>query len=145
MLCLLLAFVAGCARTGSVQVRGVTPLHVNKAGESTPVNVRIYQLKRGDRFTAASFDSLWTDDRTTLGEDLHGEPLTITVYPGSADEEPRVHDLGELGQGVEAIGVMALYRQAGPEDQRTALVPVDQLDDTVLVFSQYSVRLDATR
>jgi type VI secretion system protein VasD len=39
-------------------------------GQARPVQVRMYQLKTDTRILNATFEELWKDDKTTLGEDL---------------------------------------------------------------------------
>jgi type VI secretion system VasD/TssJ family lipoprotein len=131
---------AGCARSAQVPLRGVKPLHVNEAGESTPVNVRIYQLKRSERFAAASVEEVWTDAAKVLGDDLVGDPTVVAVLPGTADAAPSVIDLGTVAQGVEAVGVLGLFRKPGVQDQRKLVVTLDELSDTVVECSGYGLR-----
>jgi len=137
-----LAFLAvGCSRSAAVKVRGVAPLHVNDAGESTPVKLRIYQLKRGDKFAAATVDEVWTNAAGALGDELVGDPTEVSVLPGNTGDKPIVVDLGKLPQGVSAIGVLGLFRKPDAQDQRKAVVPVEEVGGTVVELTGYSVRL----
>ena len=68
LVALAVALAACGTRSGSLAVRGLAPLHVNDAGESTPVQVRVFQLKKADRFQAASVEALWRDHRAVLGD-----------------------------------------------------------------------------
>lgn len=138
--CLLLVLATGCSRSATVQMRGVAPLHVNDAGESTPVKVRIYQLTRGDRFAAATVEQLWTDAAATLGDELAGDPVEVSVLPGNAGAEPMRVDLAKLPQGVSAIGVLGLFRRPDAQDQRKLVVPVEDAGANVIELTGYGVR-----
>ncbi|MDA3960408.1 MAG: type VI secretion system lipoprotein TssJ [Planctomycetota bacterium] len=142
-LTLVLGLFAGCSRSATVQVRGLAPLHVNDANESTPVNLRLYQLKRSDAFTAASVEDLWTKDREVLGEELVGDPVTIAVLPGNDRDLPTPVELGTLAPGVMVIGVLGLFRKAGAEDRRKILLTLDEVDDSVVEAAGYSLRVIA--
>lgn len=138
-----LTLTACGSRSGSLSVRGLAPLHVNEAGESTPVQVRVFQLKKADRFQAASVEALWRDHRSVLGDDLAVEPGSITVSPGVDSAAPVVHQLGTLAEGVQAIGVLAQFRKPDAQDRRTAVIPVAELGKKVLEFRNFSVQVVA--
>lgn len=139
-----LAFsAAGCSRSAAVQVRGIAPLHVNDAGESTPVKLRLYQLKRGDKFAAATVDEVWTNAAAALGDELVGDPTEVSILPGKAGDKPTVVELGKLPQGVSAIGILGLFRKPGAQDQRKTVVDLDEVGDTVVELTGYSVKLVA--
>src|SRR3569833_2142512 len=80
--------IAGCGQA-SARVRGVAPLNLNDNNESTPVKVRFYQLASSDRFQAATFESLWLNDKEPLGADRLADPVVVTVLPGSANDHPQ--------------------------------------------------------
>jgi type VI secretion system VasD/TssJ family lipoprotein len=54
------ALLAACGGPSYVRVRGVSPLNVNDSNESTPVDVRLYQLKDDGRFTRARVEELFS-------------------------------------------------------------------------------------
>ncbi len=144
--CLLLLLltalvVTGCSRTATLQVRGTAPLNLNEAGESTPVDVRIYQLKSDVNFRKAAFEKLWTKDKEALGEDLLAGPKTVSVLPGGAGEPAAKVELGELVSGTNFIGVMAMYGKTDAKDNRTLVVAVDDAEKYVIEFTRYSVGL----
>lgn len=144
MICLLFAAalaMAGCSRTATLQLRGTAPLNLNENGESTPVDVRIYQLKSDARFRKAVFEKLWTKDADALGDDLLVPAKTVSVLPGGAGEPAAKVELGELATGTNFIGVMAMYGKADAKDNRTLVLPVDDAEKHVIEFSGYSVKL----
>ena len=57
LLILLVGCLVGCSSSATLQMRGVAPLNLNDAGESTPVDVRIYQLKNDAAFKRATFET----------------------------------------------------------------------------------------
>ena len=63
-----LTALSGCGAL-TARVRGVVPLNPNEYGESTPVDLRFYQLRRAERFRAASVDQLWLAPEPTLATD----------------------------------------------------------------------------
>lgn len=140
---LLLAALAftGCSRTATLQLRGTAPLNLNEAGESTPVDVRIYQLKSDAHFRKAAFEKLWTKDKETLGDDLLAERKTVSVLPGGAGEPTAKVELGELATGTNFIGVMAMYGKADAKDNRTLVVAVDDAEKYIIEFTGYAVAL----
>lgn len=68
----------------SITVSFLSSNAVNKTaeGEARPVVVRLYQLKGDERLFNASFEQIWQDDKTTLGEDLVSMQ-EVQVYPGA--------------------------------------------------------------
>lgn len=103
-LCLGLAFgtpilMAGCgstilpvkeAKKCQLQIVNMTVLaspmiNPTNEGEARPVIVRIYQLKNDVNLANATFDQIWKDDKTTLGEDLV-KADEFAVYPNSRSE-----------------------------------------------------------
>src|SRR4051812_49485892 len=80
--------VSACGGTQrvSMNLHGVSPLNVNDQNESTPVDVRFFALKSDAAFRSATVDALWTDFKKVLGDDLLGEPIVATVFPGGAGD-----------------------------------------------------------
>ncbi|MFW5750574.1 MAG: type VI secretion system lipoprotein TssJ, partial [Planctomycetota bacterium] len=132
----------GCgSRQGSLAIKGVTPLNLNDLDESTPVTVRIYQLKAAERFRGADFGSLWSKDTEVLGGDRLGDPAVTTVLPGATEAEPQTVSIGTLSPEARFIGVMALFSKTDAQGQRTVVIPRSDLDDAVVILTGYSVRL----
>jgi type VI secretion system protein VasD len=137
----ILVLAVGCARTATLQMRGVAPLNLNDAGESTPVDVRIYQLKDDGAFRRATFEKLWTEDEKTLGQDRLAPPRVESIVPGNPTDKPKLIALGELATGTRFIGIMALYAKSDARDARTLVLPVDEADEPVIEFSGYGISL----
>lgn len=135
-LLVLLVLLAGCGGS-TVRIRGVVPLNRNADGESTTVDVRFYQLRDQARFQGAAFAALWTEAEKTLGPDLIGPPVVITVLPGAAGDPPRRVEVA----AAPWIGVMALMRSSDGQ-ARTAVLPGDRLSDAVIELSGYGIRVD---
>lgn len=136
-----LAASAGCSRTATLQLRGLAPLNLNDTGESTPVDVRIYQLKDDAAFRRATFEKLWTEDEKVLGQDRLAPPRTESVVPGNPTDQPKRVALGELEIGTRFIGIMALYAKTDARDARTLVLPVNDAEKPVIEFSGYGIAL----
>ncbi len=137
----LLVLLVGCTRSATLQMRGVAPLNLNDAGESTPVDVRIYQLKDDGAFRRATFEKLWTEDEKVLGQDRLGAPRVESIVPGNHTDQPKRITIAELETGTRFIGVMALYAKADARDARVLVLPVDDTDAAVIEFSGYGISL----
>jgi type VI secretion system VasD/TssJ family lipoprotein len=137
-LILTAGLLCGCG-TASARVRGIAPLNLNDNNESTPVKVRFYQLASADKFQAATFESLWVNDKDPLGKDRLADPVVVTVLPGSAGDQPQEVALGDLAAGTRFIGVMALYRKTAPDESRILVVPVDDIGSKVIELNGYGV------
>ncbi len=131
--------LAGCTGPLKLQVRGIKPLNENERKESTPVDVRIYQLRDNARFDRATFNNLWTKAKEELAEDLISEK-TVTVFPGAAEDAPREVDLGILDTATRFIGIMALYPREEEGNPRKIAVPVAEADDAIWEFTGYHLR-----
>jgi type VI secretion system VasD/TssJ family lipoprotein len=136
---------AGCGDSrATLQLHGQSPLNANDQGESTPVDVRFYQLKNDAKFRSATVDSLWTDDKKILGDDLLGEPATATVFPGNAADAP-VPFTVNLDAQAHFLGVLALYHKADADDHRMLLIPIDDAGKETLLFTGYAVALHSSK
>ncbi len=131
--------MGGCGAPSPLAVRAVMPVNLNAEGESLPVRLRLYELKDRSRFMAAAFNDLWLDDRKALGPDRLADPRQVVVQPGRAGDEPRRYDLISVAEGTRFIGVMALYPRPGDEDERRAVIALDELGDQVIELSAYQL------
>lgn len=138
VLCAAVAALAACGGPSKIYVKGIKPLNENDRKESTPVDVRVYQLKDDSKFNQATIDKLWTDDKTVLGDDLVAVKV-FTVFPGSADESEKEIVLGELPAGVRFVGVMALFPKEDDKGPRKVTLPADATGKSVLMFSGYHI------
>ncbi len=134
-----LACLAACGGPVKLQVRGIKPLNENDRKESTPVDIRVYQLKDNARFERATIDSLWMKDKETLAEDLAGVK-TVTVFPAEAQDSAQVVDLGVVDPSVRFIGLLALYNKEEEGQPRKIVVPVAEADDVVWEFTGFRIR-----
>jgi type VI secretion system VasD/TssJ family lipoprotein len=141
LLCLALCAICGCGSTLTLQVRGIAPLNLTDADESTPVDARIYQLKNDAKFRNAVVDQLWTKDKATLGEDYLTDPKVVTILPGGVHDKPVQIVIGDLAVGTRFIGILALYHRSDAADKRVLVVDVNDLDGKVIEFTRYSVAL----
>jgi type VI secretion system protein VasD len=134
--------LAGC---GSVRtyVRGVSPLNTNDNNESTPVDVRFFQLASDAGFQKATFDELWIDPAKALGGDLLGKMVVITVPPGKHEDQAIRVDLGAKEGKAKFIGAMALYRKTDASEQRTLIIPIDQAEKLVVEVTGYRIQLSS--
>lgn len=75
------------------------------SGLSVPTLVRVYQLRDGKSFTAASYDALLTDSSAALGADLLDE-RAVVVKP---DEGAQLNV--PMDKAAQVVAVVALVRQ----------------------------------
>lgn len=139
LLAATIAALAACGGPSRIYVKGVKPMNENDRRESTPVDVRIYQLKDDSRFNQATIDKLWTDDKTVLGDDLLPGVKVVTVFPGSADDQEKEIVLGELPAAVRFVGVMALFPKEDDKGPRKLVLPAAEAAKSILVFSGYHI------
>lgn len=138
---LLLPLLAACGGPVGLYVRGVKPLNENDRKESTPVDIRIYQLKDEARFTNATVEDLWTKAREVLGEDYIALKQ-VTVFPGSAEDKEVRHELGELPESVRFIGTLALFPKDDGKGPRKLALPRKEANGRVLRFTGSHIELE---
>ena len=134
VLCALVA----CGGPTRLYLKGVKPLNENDQRESTPVDVRVYQLRDESKFNQATIEKLWTDDKTVLGDDLVSVKV-VTVFPGSPDDAEKEIVLGELPTGVRFVGLLALFPKEDDKGPRKLVLPADSAGKSVLVFSGFHI------
>lgn len=137
----LAASLSACGGPSFVRVRGVSPLNVNDSNESTPVDIRVYQLKDDGRFTRARVEELWTKDKEVLADDLIAQKK-ITVFPGRAEEAPKDVEIGELKADCRFIGILALFSKADDKGPRHLVIPAKDAKGRVLRFVGSHVSLE---
>jgi type VI secretion system VasD/TssJ family lipoprotein len=135
----VLLAIAGCGAPSPLSVRAIAPVNLNEEGESLPVRLRLYELKDRSRFMAASFNDLWLDDRKALGPDRLADPRQVVVPPGKPGDDPRRYNLISVAEGTRFIGVMALYPKSGEQDERRAVIALDELDDRVIELTGFQL------
>lgn len=103
MFVLFLLTAYGCSR--QMQISVVSSNDVNNGGN--PVVVRIYQLKSDVNFQRASIEAFWSDDTGTLGGDLIGDPIEVTMRP---DETRRLQSVDIEDDAVYLAAAADFYR-----------------------------------
>lgn len=122
--------LAGCA-TPTVRVHGVAPLNINPVNESTPVDVRFYQLSDDQPFVTTPFETLWVEAPKVLGNTLQAPVVVRTVFPGTAGDPPVTLPLSGFAQQTRFIGVLALFRTSDGTP-RQLVIPCEQLTNEVI-------------
>lgn len=135
------ASLAACGGPAYLRLRGVSPLNVNDASESTPVDIRLYQLKDDARFLRARVEELWTKDKEILADDLLGQKK-VTVFPGREEEAPKDVEIGELHAECRFVGVLALYSKADDKGPRHLVIPAKEAKGRILRFLGSHVKLE---
>ena len=140
----LAASLGACGGTGYVRVRGVAPLNVDGSNQSTPVDIRVYQLRDDARFLLARVEDLWTKDKEVLAGDFIAQKK-VTVFPGRAEEAPRDVDFGELPPDCRFIGILALFSMPDDRGPRHLVIPAEEAIGRVLRLTGSHVRLEDER
>ena len=120
-LCALSAFVfSGCGASESPKAKvpgACTPppldlvlmtskqINPTAQGEPRPVVLRLYQLKDDARLENASFEAIWQNDKTTLGDDLV-RMEEVQLYP-----DKTLNKRIERGVGVRHLAAVALFQE----------------------------------
>jgi len=104
-----------------IRLSASTRLNPGERGESLATVVRVYQLKRAEKLTGASFDDILDRDKDSLGADLL-EVQEVTLSPG--ETIPRAVKRAEDAGFIAAV---ALYRKPTGNGWRAVkqLPPVD--------------------
>jgi len=120
--CLLVAFLtAGCASgpPEDVVLRGtmeaVAAVNPDAQGRPSPLVIKIYQLKAGDKFELADFFALFDQPEAALGADLLAVE-DVMMSPG----EVRPYE-GEFDPDTRFIGVVAAYRDINQAEWKSMM------------------------
>lgn len=115
-------------------------LNTKTANISFPVRLKIYQLSDRIAFDEASFDELWKNDKSVLGEALL-DKHELTVIPNTTK-----HFTFLRHNRLIYIGVMAVFRQAEQKKWRDikrapfeVLTPISDIN-VVLKKNTVSIR-----
>jgi type VI secretion system protein VasD len=98
-------------------VTGGAEQNPDPAGKPAPVAVRLYQLTATAKFERSDWTSLTEHEQATLGQDDAGSE-EVVVSPGQT-----LTRTVELKNGVQALGVVVLYRDIDHAQWR-AVAPV---------------------
>ncbi len=133
----LLPLLIACSPLRSVRVKGVPPLNVNDSGVSTPVKVRIYQLKDDANFRNARFEELYDDHKKALGGDIL-DFKEVDIEPG----DDRDIELGKIETHTRFIALLGLFNGTGRGDWRQ-IVKKENAGDYVYRVTGYQIDLQS--
>jgi type VI secretion system VasD/TssJ family lipoprotein len=116
---------------------GTPPLNVNEKGENTPVKVRLYFLKKPDKFTSSAWGDLYPEAKAKeiLGGDLVGEPIVFDVFPN----DNKVLTFPEVKPEVGHVGVFGLFLKGVEGKPRHVAVDAVQAKSVLFEFTNYTV------
>jgi type VI secretion system protein VasD len=92
-------------QTVTISLLASPAINPTPAGAPRPVVVRVYQLKNDARLYNASFEDVWHDDKTALGDDVV-KMNEVEIYPAS-----RVDLKFERSEPVAHVAAIALFQQ----------------------------------
>ncbi len=130
--------LAGCGGPTVLRVKGVKPMNENELKESTPVDIRIFQLKDDARFKQAPIDNLWTKAKEALSEDWIAEKRA-TVFPGVEQDQPREVVLGILEPATRFVGILALFPKEDEKATRKLVVPAGDAGSGIFELRGYHI------
>ncbi|HXX93861.1 MAG TPA: type VI secretion system lipoprotein TssJ [Planctomycetota bacterium] len=130
--------LAGCGGPTVLRVKGVKPMNENDLKESTPVDIRIFQLKDDARFKQAPIENLWTKAKEALSEDWVAEKRA-TVFPGVAEDQPRDVVLGTLETSTRFVGILALFPKEDDKATRKVVVPAGDAGSGIFELRGYHI------
>lgn len=79
--------------------------NADPSGKAAPVAVKVYQLSSTAKFESSDWATLTEHEQQTLGQDEAGTSQQFVVSPGETQTKTF-----ELKNGVQAIGILALFR-----------------------------------
>lgn len=130
---ILVPFVAaGCAGppppppTVTLEIQGGADQNPDQTGRPSPVALSIFYLTQTAKFERADVFALTERERDTLGQDSAGSEQFV-IAPGERRSVTR-----ELRQGVQAIGVVALFRDVDSGARWRAVQPIATSGTTTL-------------
>ena len=109
-------------------ITGGADQNPDPTGKPAPVAVRIYQLTATAKFERSDWTSLTEHEKETLGQDDAGSE-EVVVAPGGSQTKTI-----ELKNGVQAVGVVVLYRDIDHAQWR-AVSPVATSGPTKLALN----------
>jgi len=145
LMLLSLILLSGCAATSvSLSVVAVEPVNEAQAGESRPVEIRVYQLRDDARFNQASIDLLWSDAEAALGDSLIDVRLGINIFPEKAQDNPRGREvvIDPLSAEARFIGILALYERSEEGGRQSVVLPVDEAGRVKFTLTGYRIETD---
>lgn len=80
-------------------------MNLNQQGQSTPVEVRVLQLRERELFDQLDFESIWKGDSAELGKDLV-KSTSLTVFPSKLKIYPM-----KLEKEVAYIALVGIFQK----------------------------------
>jgi type VI secretion system protein VasD len=111
----------------SIKVVAATRLNPDSNGRSSPVTVRLYELKSVAQFNNADFMALFDQDKTVLAGDI----ATRDEFVLRPDESKAIDKL--LAPDVQAVAVMAAFRDLERAKWRGVAMLVQGKDNAVVM------------
>lgn len=117
MLALLVSASFGCGASvseaptcpvrapASLRIIATDHMNPNAQGEGLPTELRLYQVRSEHALDALSFEDIWRNGGTALGESLVSEE-TLTLYPGETITRP-LH----LEEGATHLAAVVIVRE----------------------------------
>ena len=102
----------------TLEIEGGADQNPDVTGRPSPVAMQVYFLNATAKFERADVFALTERERDTLGQDTAGSEQFV-IAPGERRSIQR-----ELRQGVQAIGIVALFRDVDAGARWRAVVPV---------------------
>ena len=123
--------LAGCSGTKriAIVVDGSDDMNTTSGGPGNAAEVRVYQLNNRVNFDNAGPRGFWQDDVGTLGPELIGSPVQISVFPSRKTDELKI----VVARETRFIGIAANLR-APQGNAWKSVYTVDEIDDDVARF-----------
>ena len=119
----------------SIAIVASARLNPDLKGRSSPVVVRMYELKSANQFSSADFMTLFDQDKTVLANDI----VTRDEFVMRPGETKAINKL--LTPETQAIGVMVAFRDLNRAKWRALATLTPGKDNTVSVeFEDVSVK-----
>lgn len=126
-------------RTLHLDLKARAELNTDDDGRSSPVVIRIYQLKDADNFNAASYQELVDNDSEILQESLI-ESKEVVLKPDTSISIDTPFD-----KKADVVGVIALFKEPNLKDNSWRLVlergDLYITEPREIIASQYSIKL----
>ncbi|MCX8574736.1 MULTISPECIES: type VI secretion system lipoprotein TssJ [unclassified Gilliamella] len=126
-------------RTLHLDLKARAELNTDDDGRSSPVVIRIYQLKDADNFNAASYQELVDNDSEILQESLI-ESKEVVLKPDTSISIDTPFD-----KKADVVGVIALFKEPNLKDNSWRIVlergDLYITEPREIIASQYSIKL----
>ena len=152
----LLVYLTGCASTAAGVTKGTLDkifeddppvldaiyvaspeLNPDRKGESSPLVVRIYELKSPTEFNATQFFPLYEDEKDVLGDDL------VAFEEKEILPEEKGEIKKELNMETRYIGILGAYRDIEHAVWRVYVeTPLDETTEVIIKFDKLSISID---